>query len=822
MSVNQYVLIEKHPLPTIDDILPELVNSTIFSLLDLKDGFFHAEITERSKKITTFQTPKGMYRFKRLPQGICSAPEQYQKLMEKLLSGCDGVACAIDDILIHAPNREILEQRSKKVLDILEKNGLQLNKAKCQLNKEELIFLGHKLTKYGASPADSKVEAVMNFRRPENAAELKSFLGLINFVGRYIPHLATLTEPLRRLLHKGASFTWTKDQSAAFKKLKLSLVQKRVLAYYDPNAKLEVMADASPTALGAILLQKNKNGTKIVCYASKSLTDCEKRYSQTEKEALGLVWAVERFHTYLYGKRFTLLTDHKPLQVIFGPNSRPCARIQRWVLRLQSYAYDVKYIPGKSNIADPLSRLSPPSEQYNTFKAETDQYLCAITELYVPKALKLADIRDETSKDPELQEVIVSLQKGRWSTHLMMYDCIKEELMEFNGIVLRGNRIVIPRSLRKRVLDLAHEGHPGMTSMKQKLRIKVWWPKMDTDVEQKVKSCLDCQVVGLPPNPEPMKRRDLPDAPWKDIAIDFKGPLKNGQYLLVIVDYYSRFMEVRFMKKIHAVKVVDVLESVFARYGLPETITLDNGPQFNSQIFKDFCENNGIILFFTPPYWPLANGLVERQNRCISKILKIAEIKQSDWKKEIQMYVFQYHITPHSTTGATPSELFFGRKLRDKIPSLNITTKSRQDIEDTDCLKKFKGKLYSDARRGAEERNLTVGDVVLRKQDVITKADSTFHHEPYTIVKTSGPQITAESPKGKRVTRNSSFFKKLDSPLTPSEDHSIPSEPAADVDNAVPAMPSASPTAGNTALEGSSRPVRLRRPPARYGDFVAQ
>lgn len=223
----------------------------------------------------------------------------------------------------------------------------------------DIEFLGYELSSNGIKPSKTKIDAVQNFRRPESAEEVHSFLGLVNFVGcRFLPNLATITEPLRTLLTKNSLFKWNDEQEKSFRKLQSMLTDQKHLGYNSPCDRTQLIADASPVGLGAVLIQFNKNVPRVIAYASKSLTDCEKRYCQTEKEALALVWAVEHYHIYLYGKHFELVTDHKALETIFGkPTSKACARIQRWVLRLQSYTYTVVYIKGKSNIADTLSRL---------------------------------------------------------------------------------------------------------------------------------------------------------------------------------------------------------------------------------------------------------------------------------------------------------------------------------------------------------------------------------------------------------------------------------------------------------------------------------
>ena len=252
----------------------------------------------------------------------------------------------------------------------------------------------------------------------------------------------------------------------------------------------------------------------------------------------------------------------------------------------------------------------------------------------------------------------------------------------YNDILLRGSRIIIPSVLRNHVLKLAHEGHPGIVSMKQRLRSKVWWPGMDKQVERFVRTCHGCQVVALPNHPPPMKRRHLPDGPWKEIAIDIMGPLPSKHYLFVIVDYFSRFYEVDVLNNIEAKTIIKSLKKIFARFGNPVSITSDNGRQFISAEYKHFCEENDIKIFNITPLWPQANGEVERQNRSILKRLKIAQASNVDWEEELLKYLSMYRNTPHTVTGVSPAGLLFGRKLRDKLPLLteDIYNEELEDI----------------------------------------------------------------------------------------------------------------------------------------------
>lgn len=332
--------------------------------------------------------------------------------------------------------------------------------------------------------------------------------------------------------------------------------------------------------------------------------------------------------------------------------------------------------------------------------------------------------------------------------------------------MLRGNKIVIPTELRKQVLSSAHEGHPGIVAMKGRLRTKVWWPKIDKDAENMVKSCKSCTLVSGPSPPVPMKRRELPAKPWLDIAVDFLGPLPSGHYLFVVVDYYSRYKEIKIMKSITSLETISILKEIFSRLGIPVSITSDNGRQFVSEEFKSFCLEYGVRLYNSIPYWPQQNGEVERQNRDIIKRLKISQCQKSDWKEDLLRYLMMYNSTPHSTTGRSPSELFFNRQFRDKIPSVVDVESRHIDLEvyDKDKAMKEKGKINEDRKRKAEDYEMSVGEkVYVKNLNKENKLSSNFNPTPHTVVSANGGDISIRNDEtGKELRRNIIHLKKIE------------------------------------------------------------
>ena len=752
-----------HPIPTLEELITKFNGCKLFSKIDLNNGYHQIQLHKDSRYITSFVTHEGVFQYKRLVQGVNDAFTIYQYHISQLFKQENLIENICDDILIAGRNEDEHNENVRKCFQILKENNLTVNSKKCIFGVKEIEFYGHVITEKGIKPAVKITEAVKNFTEPKNVKEVQSFLGLINYLGIFINNLSTLTAPLRHLIKKENKWKWGEMEKQAFEKLKNIATSKLCVAHFNPVLETILITDAGKIGLGAILAQKQEDGNiKPISYASRSLSKQEIKYSQTEKEALAIVWACERYHLYLYGKKFTILTDHQPLKILYSDKGKPSPRILRWGLRLQSYLYEIQYIQGKLNPADILS--IKPLQTCHEIENETEKYINSLITYSIPKSVSLSEIIEESKKDEKIQKVINCLKDNNWEEEidtLNEFYKIKSELTYKEGILLRGNQIIIPKSLQKKILSLAHEHHLGITRTKALLREKVWWPRINKQIEEVVLNCIACTAVSRPII-EPMKHNSIPlEKPWSKVHIDLCGPFPNGTYALGIIDSCSRFPDIYLTRNITSVSIIKYLKQCFSTHGYPSTIVTDNASNFTSIDISEFCEMYSINHHKATPYWPQANSEIERFYETLSKFVKTLTAEGRNWEHEIFDFLLTYRNTPHSTTNVSPAQLLMNKQLRDKIPFIdNKKSKMFNEVVKRDQMKKEKHKEYYDNRNHVKENNIQVGDNVLMKNRKKGKLETRFEIQPCKVIKVKGTSITVAK-NGKEYVRNSSEFKKL-------------------------------------------------------------
>lgn len=683
-TVNQATESDTYPMPTANEVFAIIAGGRYFTTLDLERAYTQVIVDEDTAKLLTLNTSKGLYTVHRLAFGVKACPGIFQRLMTALLAGIPGVAVLIDDIIISGHTRADMCQRLDAVLERIKKAGLRLNANKCKVARECVEFLGFVIDADGIHPAPSKVESILKTPEPQNIRELQAFLGLYNFYERFIQHKATILEPLHRLLDKSHKWQWTEREQESFDTAKHILSSDVTLVHYDLNKPLVLTCDSSEYGVGAVLAHVMQDGQeRPVAMSSRTLHAHERKYSQLDKEATAILFGIQKFHNYLMGRHFSIVTDHKPLVSLFDPQ-KPIPnilspRLTRIAIVLTSHSYNIFYKPGKQiGNADGLSRWPQPVPE------EPEKQLCDI--LLMAEApedfpVDVNQIEILTKRDKILSQVLYCVLSG-WPAkvtelQLRKYWLHRTELSIHEGCLLLGNRVVVPPPLHKDVLRALHKAHSGIVQTKALARSYVWWPELNDDIEAMVNNCTKCLENKHMP-PKTTCEWVVPTRPWSRINIDFAGPFQN-KIFLIIVDSYSRWPEAFIVNNMTTDTVIRHLRMLFATHGLCETLVSDNGTAFVSAEMKRFLASNKIKHITTAPYHPATNGLAERMVQTIKD--KLRKMEDIPWDVKIPNMLLGLRVTPCAGTGKSPSELLMNRRLRTLLDSIHPVNKKHNRIE---------------------------------------------------------------------------------------------------------------------------------------------
>lgn len=758
---NQAIMRPFYRIPTLEDIRKQVDGARIFSKLDLSQAFYHLELHESARELTNFMTMNGIFRYVRLLFGANSAPEIFQKFMDQVLAGVEGVAVFLDDMLCYAVDQEQLERVVSEVKVRLRKFNLTINADKCEYNKPEIQFLGHRFDENGINIEEMKVKALLSFRSPRSTSEARSFMGLANYVQHFIPNFGELSDGVRESYALKGQFIWGPRQEDAFKKLKAKIADctTTTLGSFREGEEAYLYTDASGVALGAVLTQKQQNGLwRTISFASKMLSPSERRYDQTAREAYAMVWAVERYQHYLIGREFTLMTDSSgAIQLMTREmterSKRVLHRTENWRYRMEVFAVTYKLIKSKENIADCGSRMveSESDAEYEEEMRYEEYEIGAITDpVFTPNFaenfLTPEEVRLETRKDEEFLKLRKSIETQIWEPNQIRYETFKDELHITNGLLARKDKLILPRSLREKAMRLAHGGHPGMAVTKRILRERVWWPLMDREVDLFVANCRACQLIVVKNNNIPMSRTIMPELPWDVTAIDHYGPMvdKGNKHILALVDYHSRFMAAQIVNSTAYEETEKFLEGLRRHYGSQKALRSDNAQGFNRQL-KEYCWQRGIQYQKSTAYFPQQNGCIESINKLFKKAISASNVEETDYVLELRKAVEAHNSAPHPVTGKPPEEAFLRRIVRRSLPSIRDeqTARTVEESRDRDAMSKEKTRRYANEKRVQKPDVFLPGDVVLCKRKAKRfKHDSYYEPALYKIKKTNPHNVT--------------------------------------------------------------------------------
>lgn len=669
-DLNKAIKREHFKLPTFEEITANLLGAKYFSTLDAKHGFWQVKLHASSTDLCTFNTVFGRFKFLRMPYGISSASEIFHKRLYSHFDDIEGVVLFVDDLLVYGHTKESHDQRLRAVLKRCQDINIKLNRQKCKIGLKEIRYLGHKISGDGIRPDDSHIIAIKDMPTPKNVKDVERFLGLVTYVSSFIPNLSEKTTTLRELLRKDIQWHWDTKHDHCFAELKTCLTSPPVLQYYDMKTPIVISVDASKNGLGACLLQNNLP----VCYASKSLTKTEQAYAQIEKELLACVFACEKFYTYIYGRTdVTIETDHKPLvNIINKPLCNAPARLQRMLMRLQPYSFTLIYKPGKYlYIADTLSRAAAPSTGASLpprDHLEAQAQVCALTASNSVIDTHFLQIQKCTRDDIDIQNLIKVIKRGwpnekdKLPVDLKCYWNIRDELTINFGMVWKGNRILIPKCMRHDILKKIHSSHLGLEKCKLRARETVYWPNINTQLQDYLSNCQACLTHRKQNSKEPLLSHEIPNRPWCKLGVDIFH--FANQPFIIVIDYYSKYIEISKLYSLKSESVIAELKSIFRRHGIPETVMSDNGPEFSSNMFQEFSLQWKFHHVTSSPRYAQSNGQIERAVQTVKNIMK----KTSFDKTDLDLALLEYLSTPISVDVPSPSELLYSRRLRSILP----------------------------------------------------------------------------------------------------------------------------------------------------------
>lgn len=732
-ALNKRTKKDHYPLPLIDDQLDRLAGNKLFISLDLASGYYQIPIEKGSQDKTAFITPDGLYQFTRMPFGLVNAPSVFQRTINKILSDAKIKYALVymDDILIPARSFEEGLSRLEEVLCLLKKGGLTLKLSKCNFFMNNIDFLGFEINHEGIKPGEKKTEAVSKFPAPKGQRELQQFIGLANFFRRFVQGFANIARPLTNLLKKNAEWQWGPEQNKAFETIKSVLVQRPLLALYDPKRETQVHTDASKHGVGAILLQKDDAGLfRPVSYYSRKTTPDEQKLHSFELETLAVIAALNRFRVYLLGIPFKILTDCNALRTTLSKRDL-------WI-QFQEFDCDIEYRPGSSMYhADALSR-NPVGN------AREEQHVLDV--LTVGTEDWISTVQESDDEIIRIKEILTDPNSEKVVDILKNYKIKNNKVYRIIGSGDNDIRWVVPRGVRWQIAKFNHDdlGHFGFEKTLARVRQSYWFPKMRKFIKKYVKSCLECarskdfsgkQQGELHPIPKP-------EIPFHTIHADHLGPFvrskKGNCYLLVIVDGFTKYVNIKPVRNTKSSTTIKALKEHIACFGAPSRLITDRGTSFTSHSFSAFIRGIGVKHVLNAVATPRANGQCERYNRTILSALAAKANNRDDknWDDYIADIQIGINTTIHKTTGKSASELLFGFNINSNSENMlseilddtrELATENLNQVR-IDTGKRIveqqtKTKVRYDSKR-LTSQNYEIGDLVSVKRDVPSDGNS--------------------------------------------------------------------------------------------------
>ncbi|KMQ92133.1 reverse ribonuclease integrase [Lasius niger] len=734
-----------------------------------------------------------------MPYGFTGAPATFQRLLDHLIGPeIDPQAFAyLDDIVVVTSTFEEHLQWLKRVLDRIREAELTINPEKSKFCRSQVRYLGFLVQQDGLSVDPEKTMSIVEYPPPRNIKQLRRFIGMASWYRRFIPQCATQLEPLTRLLRKNNSWEWGDSQKAAFESIKECITSPPILACPKFELPFVLQTDASSVGIGAVLTQETEGVEQVIAFASRALSETERKYAATEQKCLAVVWAIKKFRPYLEGYKFRVITDHSSLRWLHNLKN-PTGRLARWALELLEYNYTIEHRKGAlHHVPDALSRIYEPAreigaveegtydgetrevgEMYTVEEVDTDEEICALGIGAIAETCAVALTTDNWYND-RVREVGETPRKyPGWKTeNERLY--FKKPNRVVSQVVedLNEWKLVVPKESRSRIIREFHNGpqagHLGVEKTYHRVALRYFWPRMFKDVAEYVRRCDTCQRTKVEQAaPVGLMGQRTTETPWKVVASDIMGPFpksKNGyEYILVIQDLFTKWIECYPLRKATGKKIREILdEAIVNRWGAPHVLLTDNGTEFINRELKAFAQERGIAHTTVPPYHPQANP-VERVNRVIKTMITafLAE-NHREWDEHLAEFRFAYNTAYHTSLGTSPAFLNFGREpqpvnaVRDRRETnvaigeaLPLEWRTRMEkvqvlrewvVENLEAAHQKQAHYYNLRRR---DRQFGVGELVLKRQHVLSSAAQAISaklaakfHGPFTVSRVLSPVV---------------------------------------------------------------------------------